>query len=70
MSDISVNARTAVKEILNMSFIVPFRKDFLLQYNDWEPTPLEEVEYNECLWVLEHRVKMRAVLVEGAPYKC
>lgn len=65
-TDIPSKARTSVKEVLKMCFIVPFRKDFLLQYNSWEPTPLETIEYNEYLRVLEHGVKLRAVMIEDA----
>jgi 3-deoxy-manno-octulosonate cytidylyltransferase (CMP-KDO synthetase) len=52
--------------MLKMCFIVPFRKDFLLLYTSWEPTPLETLEFNEYLRVLEHGFKMRAVRIEGA----
>jgi 3-deoxy-manno-octulosonate cytidylyltransferase (CMP-KDO synthetase) len=65
-TDIPSNARTPVEEVLKMCFIVPFRKDFLLQYTSWEPTPLETIEYNEYLRVLEHGVKLRAVIIENA----
>lgn len=64
--DLPSNARSNVAELLKMVFIVPFRKEFLLEYTSWEPTPLEQVEYNEYLRVLEHGVKLRAVKVEGA----
>jgi 3-deoxy-manno-octulosonate cytidylyltransferase (CMP-KDO synthetase) len=65
-TDLPSDARTPVPEMLKMCFIVPFRKEFLLQYAAWAPTPLETVEYNEYLRVLEHGVKMRAVRIEGA----
>lgn len=65
-TDLPSDARTAVEALLKMTFIVPFRKDFLLQYSLWEPTPLERIEYNEYLRVLEHGVKLKAVRVEGA----
>jgi len=65
-ADLPSDARTPVVEMLKMCFIVPFRKDFLLQYSSWEPTPLETVEFNEYLRVLEHGIKMRAVGIEGA----
>ena len=65
-TDLPSDARTPVKELLKMVFIVPFRKNFLLQYTSWDPTPLEQIEYNEYLRVLEHGVKIRAVKVEGA----
>jgi len=65
-TDLPSDARTHVKEFLKMVFIVPFRKNFLLQYSSWAPTPLEQVEYNEYLRVLEHGIKIRAVKVSGA----
>jgi 3-deoxy-manno-octulosonate cytidylyltransferase (CMP-KDO synthetase) len=65
-TDIPSDARSPVPQMLKMSFIVPFRKEFLLKYALWESTPLEQVEYNEYLRVLEHGVKMRAVLVHDA----
>ena len=65
-TDLPSNARTPVDTMLKMCFIVPFRKDFLLKYSRWEPTPLETIEYNEYLRVLEHGVKMRAVHISEA----
>lgn len=65
-TDLPSEARTKVPEMLKMCFIVPFRKEFLLQYASWEPTPLERIEFNEYLRVLEHGVKMRAVRIMGA----
>ncbi|MFC1595703.1 3-deoxy-manno-octulosonate cytidylyltransferase [Candidatus Margulisiibacteriota bacterium] len=65
-TDLPGDARTAVSEMWKMSFIVPFRKEFLLTYAAWEPTPLETIEYNEYLRVLEHGVKLRAVKISEA----
>lgn len=65
-NDLPSDARTAVEKMLKMCFIVPFRKSFLLTYASWEPTPLESIEFNEYLRVLEHGIKMRAVRIEGA----
>lgn len=65
-TDLPSDARTSVKELLKMVFIVPFRKNFLLQYTSWAPTSLEQIEYNEYLRVLEHGVKIRAVNVDDA----
>ncbi|MCQ1538459.1 3-deoxy-manno-octulosonate cytidylyltransferase [Methanocalculus taiwanensis] len=65
-TDLPSDARTAVEKMLKMSFIVPFRKDFLIQYASWSPTPLEQIEYNEYLRVLEHGVKIRGVHVDDA----
>jgi len=38
----------------------------LLQYSAWPQTPLEKVEYNEYLRILEHGYKIRAVKVDSA----
>jgi 3-deoxy-manno-octulosonate cytidylyltransferase (CMP-KDO synthetase) len=65
-TDLPSDARTTVNRMLKMSFIVPFRKEFLLKYASWAPTPLEQIEYNEYLRVLEHGIKIRAVLVYDA----
>jgi 3-deoxy-manno-octulosonate cytidylyltransferase (CMP-KDO synthetase) len=65
-TDLPSDARTQVEQVLKMVFIVPFRTEFLLQYSAWEPTPLEAIEYNEYLRVLEHSVKMKAVHVDDA----
>ena len=65
-TDLPSDARTPLKDLLKMVFIVPFRKRFLLQYTSWTPTPLEQVEYNEYLRLLEHGVKIRAVRVTDA----
>lgn len=65
-TDLPSNARADVKEMLKMCFIVPFRKEFLLKYASWGPTPLEVVEYNEYLRVLEHGYKLRGVRIDNA----
>ena len=65
-TDLPSDARTPVQRMLKMSFIVPFRKQFLLEYASWEPTPLERIEYNEYLRVLEHGVRLRGVFVDDA----
>ncbi|MCX5811480.1 MAG: 3-deoxy-manno-octulosonate cytidylyltransferase [Proteobacteria bacterium] len=65
-NDLPSDARSTVNEMFKMCFIVPFRKGFLLQYTLWEPTPLETIEFNEYLRVLEHGVKMRAVKIDNA----
>ena len=65
-TDLPSDARSTVEEMLKMCFIVPFRKEFLLKYSSWAPTPLETIEFNEYLRVLEHSVKLRGVYVEDA----
>jgi 3-deoxy-manno-octulosonate cytidylyltransferase (CMP-KDO synthetase) len=65
-NDLPSDVRTAVEVMLKMCFIVPFRKEFLIQFASWPSTPLENIEYNEYLRVLEHGVKIRAVTIEDA----
>lgn len=65
-NDLPSDARTPFDEMLKMCFIVPFKKELLLQFASWEPTPLEKVEYNEYLRILEHGEKIRAVKINGA----
>jgi len=65
-NDIPSDARTPVETLLKMSFIVPCRKDFLLEYARWDPSPLEQIEFIEHLRILEHGVKMRAVHLDHA----
>ena len=42
--------------------IIPFRRDFLIKFNDLEPTPLEIIESVDMLRVLEHGYKIKTVL--------
>jgi 3-deoxy-manno-octulosonate cytidylyltransferase (CMP-KDO synthetase) len=65
-NDLPSDARSEVKELLKMCFIVPFRKEFLLKYTALEQTPLEKIEYNEYLRVLENGIKFRAVHISEA----
>ncbi len=65
-NDLPNDVRTTVEVMLKVCFIVPFRKEFLLQFASWPPTPLETIEYNEYLRVLEHGVKIRAVNIDDA----
>lgn len=65
-TDLPGDARTPVHEMWKMSFIVPFRKEVLLSFSSWKPTPLEEIEFNEYLRLLEHGVSIRAVKIEDA----
>jgi len=41
--------------------IIPFRRDFLIKFNELAPTPLEEVESVDMLRLLEHGYKVRMV---------
>lgn len=48
--------------------IIPFRRDFLLNFNELPPTPLEEIESVDMLRVLEHGMKVKMVLSEYDTY--
>ena len=65
-TDLPSDVYTPVNKIYKLCFMVAFRKPFLLKYASWSPTPLEKVEYNEYLRILEHGEKIRAVKTEGA----
>ena len=41
--------------------VIPFRRDFLLEYNQLEPTPLEIAESVDMMRVLEHGMKVKLV---------
>jgi 3-deoxy-manno-octulosonate cytidylyltransferase (CMP-KDO synthetase) len=64
--DLPSAARTPVDTFVKLCFIVAFRTPFLLQFAAWGTTPLERVEYNEYLRILEHGEKIRAVMFENA----
>ena len=63
--DIPSNARVDNPPLLKVYHIVPFRRDFLLQYAMWSKGVLEKIEYNEYLRILEKGYKIRAVHVES-----
>lgn len=65
-SDLPSGARRAVGTMLKLCFIVAFRTPFLLEYASWEQTPLERIEYNEYLRILERGHRIRAVMIEDA----
>lgn len=41
--------------------VIPFRRDFLLEYTNMSPTPLEIAESIDMLRILEHGMKVRLV---------
>jgi 3-deoxy-manno-octulosonate cytidylyltransferase (CMP-KDO synthetase) len=65
-TDLPSDARREPTRMWKMCFIVPFRRDFLLRYAALEQTPLEKIEYNEYLRILEHGHRIRTVPVEHA----
>src|SRR3989344_198924 len=60
------NNKGEVKEMTKLCFIVPFRKSMIEEYATWEETPLEKIEDNHFLRILEHGIRMRAVKIEGS----
>jgi len=64
-ADIPSDARVDNPPLLKAYHIVPFRKDFLLQYAGWEKGKLERIEFNEYLRILEKGYKIRAVRVDS-----
>jgi 3-deoxy-manno-octulosonate cytidylyltransferase (CMP-KDO synthetase) len=47
--------------------IIPFRRDYLLEFNAMAPTPLEEIESVDMLRILEHGGRVRMVPIEERP---
>jgi len=64
-ADIPSDARVDSPPMLKAYHIVPFRKEFLLQYAGWEKGELEQIEFNEYLRILEKGHNIRAVHVES-----
>lgn len=54
--------------MLKQVCIIPFRRDFLLKFNELSPTPLEMAESIDMLRVLEHGYKVRMVFTDHASY--
>ncbi len=64
--DLPGDARTPVSMMWKMSFIIPMRKEFLIQFAAWGPSPNEKIEFIEHLRIIEHGIKFRAVPVKDA----
>ena len=41
--------------------VIPFKRDFLIEYNNLEPAPLEVAESVDMMRILEHGKKIRMV---------
>ena len=41
--------------------IIPFKRDFLFEYGEWDPTPLEEAESVDMMRVLERGYKVKMI---------
>ena len=54
--------------MLKQVCIIPFRREFLLTFNNLETTPLERIESVDMLRVLEHGYKVRMVMTSAETY--
>ena len=50
--------------MLKQVCIIPFRRNFLLEYSRLESTPLEKIESVDMLRILEHGYKVKMVLAD------
>ena len=63
-SDIPSSLRTENAPMLKGYHVVPFKKDFLLEYSGWQHGRLEDIEYCEYLRILEKGFKIKSVFVD------
>lgn len=64
-NDIPSDARVKPPYMLKAYHVVSFRKDFLITYASLEQTPLEQIEFNEYLRILENGYKIQGVMVDS-----
>ena len=50
--------------MLKQVCIIPFKRDFLLEYNSMEQTPLEIIESVDMLRILENGIKVKMVYTD------
>jgi 3-deoxy-manno-octulosonate cytidylyltransferase (CMP-KDO synthetase) len=58
---IPTRSKVASIPMLKQVCVIPFRRDFLLEYTRMAPTPLEVAESVDMMRVLEHGLKVRMV---------
>jgi 3-deoxy-manno-octulosonate cytidylyltransferase (CMP-KDO synthetase) len=58
---IPTRSKTPQIQMYKQVCIIPFQRDFLLEYTALPPTPLEIVESIDMLRVLEHGIKVRMI---------
>lgn len=59
--------KKGVKDVpmLKQVCIIPFRRDFLLKFNELKPTPLEIIESVDMMRIIEHGYKVKMVFSEA-----
>ena len=48
--------------------IIPFRRDFLIKFNELDPTPLEEAEFIDMMRLLENGYRVKMVSIDSGTY--
>ena len=51
--------------MLKVYHVVSFKRNFLIKYSTLKQTPLEEIEMNEYLRILENGYKIQSVMVDS-----
>ena len=54
--------------MLKQVCIIPFLRDFLITFNELEPTPLEIIESVDMLRILEYGYKVKMIYTENGTY--
>lgn len=64
-NDLPSDTRREPPYMLKAYHVVSFKKDFLIKYASLEQTPLEKIEMNEYLRILENGYKIQGVMVDS-----
>jgi len=64
-NDLPSDTRNEPPYMLKAYHVVSFKKDFLIKYASLEQTPLEKIEMNEYLRILENGYKIQGVMVDS-----
>ena len=54
--------------MLKQVCVIPFRRDFLIKYDQLSPTPLEIIESVDMMRVLEHGYKVKMIMTDAKSY--
>jgi 3-deoxy-manno-octulosonate cytidylyltransferase (CMP-KDO synthetase) len=65
---IPTRARSSAVPMYKQVCVIPFRRDFLLEYTSMAPTPLEIAESVDMMRVLEHGERVRMVPTSHKTY--